>query len=110
MPFSSAYRPDPRFQSLGRDFADPVEAADFPETILRYRNDHAATSVGLGGLTDAEWISHFGRFAPLPDNQPFPLAMRYHGHQFRVYNPDLGDGRGFLFAQLREGGATACWT
>ena len=31
-----------------------------------------------------------------------PLALRYHGHQFRVYNPDLGDGRGFLFAQLRE--------
>ena len=28
--------------------------------------------------------------------------MRYHGHQFRVYNPDLGDGRGFLFGQLRE--------
>jgi len=30
--------------------------------------------------------------------------MRYHGHQFRTYNPDLGDGRGFLFAQLREAG------
>lgn len=29
--------------------------------------------------------------------------MRYHGHQFRSYNPDLGDGRGFLFAQLRDG-------
>jgi serine/tyrosine/threonine adenylyltransferase len=29
-----------------------------------------------------------------------PLALRYHGHQFRAYNPDLGDGRGFLFAQL----------
>src|SRR4029079_4774809 len=28
--------------------------------------------------------------------------MRYHGHQFRTYNPDLGDGRGFLFAQLRD--------
>ena len=28
--------------------------------------------------------------------------MRYHGHQFRVYNPDIGDGRGFLFAQLRD--------
>ena len=35
---------------------------------------------------------------------PEPLAMRYHGHQFRVYNPELGDGRGFLFAQLREAG------
>jgi uncharacterized protein YdiU (UPF0061 family) len=28
--------------------------------------------------------------------------MRYHGHQFRTYNPDLGDGRGFLAAQLRD--------
>ncbi|ADG09104.1 protein adenylyltransferase SelO [Caulobacter segnis] len=104
MSLSSAYRPDPRFQSLGADFADPVEAADFPQTVLRYRNDRAAASVGLDGLTDAAWVRNFGRFAPLPDNQPTPLAMRYHGHQFRVYNPDLGDGRGFLFAQLREAG------
>ena len=92
---------------LGRDFADPVEAADFPETILRFRNDRAARTVGLDGLSDAAWIQHFGRFAPLPDNQPIPLAMRYHGHQFRVYNPDLGDGRGFLFAQLREQGTSS---
>lgn len=105
MSLSPAYRPDPRFQSLGRDFADPVEAADFPQTILRYRNDRAAASVGLRALSDAEWIAHFGRFRPLPDNQSVPLAMRYHGHQFRTYNPDLGDGRGFLFAQLREAGS-----
>ncbi len=105
MSLSPAYRPDPRFQALGRDFADPVEAADFPETILRFRNDRAAASVGLEGLGDADWIRHFGRFEALPDNQPIPLAMRYHGHQFRVYNPDLGDGRGFLFAQLREQGS-----
>ncbi len=31
-----------------------------------------------------------------------PLAQRYHGHQFRVYNPEIGDGRGFTFAQLRD--------
>jgi len=105
MSFSSAYRPDPRFQALGRDFADPVEAADFPQTILRFRNQRAAASVGLEGLSDEAWIRHFGRFEPLPDNQPTPLAMRYHGHQFRVYNPDIGDGRGFLFAQLREQGS-----
>lgn len=104
MSFSSAYRPDPRFQVLGRDFADPVEAADFPETILRFRNHRAAATVGLEGLNDDDWIRHFGRFEPLSGNQPTPLAMRYHGHQFRVYNPDLGDGRGFLFAQLREQG------
>ena len=34
--------------------------------------------------------------------QPQPLALRYHGHQFQTYNPDIGDGRGFLYAQLRE--------
>ena len=89
---------------LGPDFADPVRPADFPQTILRFRNDRAAATVGLEGLDQAEWLNHFARFAALPDNQPEPLAMRYHGHQFRSYNPDLGDGRGFLFAQLREAG------
>lgn len=82
--------------------ADPVEGADFPKTILRYRNDRAAESVGLDGLSDAEWIAHFGRFAPIPGSLPQPLALRYHGHQFRVYNPEIGDGRGFLFAQTRD--------
>ena len=101
MPTSSAYRPDPRFFDLGDEYGDAVRPADFPEAILRVRNDRAASSVGLDGLSDAEWIAHFGRFEPLP-GQPGPLAMRYHGHQFRTYNPDLGDGRGFLAAQLRD--------
>jgi uncharacterized protein YdiU (UPF0061 family) len=105
MPVSAAYRPDPVFMRLGPEFADPVAPADFPETRLRFRNDRAAATVGLEELTDAEWLAHFARFRPLPDNQPGPLAMRYHGHQFRSYNPDLGDGRGFLFAQLRESGS-----
>lgn len=96
----SAYRPSPRLLSSGLPLHDAVEAAPFPQAILRYRNDRAAASVGLTDLSDGEWIGHFGRFAPLPDNQPQPLALRYHGHQFRQYNPDLGDGRGFLFAQM----------
>ncbi|WP_374572822.1 protein adenylyltransferase SelO [Phenylobacterium sp.] len=104
MPVSAAYRPDPQFPALGPDFADPVAAAKFPQTLLRFRNDRAAASVGLDALTDEEWIAHFGRFEPLPDNINPPLALRYHGHQFRVYNPELGDGRGFLFAQMREAG------
>jgi uncharacterized protein YdiU (UPF0061 family) len=104
MPVSPAYRPDPQFPALGPEYADPVRAADFPKTILRYRNDRAAASVGLDGLSDAEWLAHFGRFEPLPGNIDPPLALRYHGHQFRTYNPELGDGRGFLFAQLREAG------
>jgi len=104
MPVSAIYQPDPRFMTLGPEFSDPVRPADFPRTLLRWRHDRAAASVGLDTLTEAEWLSHFARFSALPDNQPGPLAMRYHGHQFRSYNPDLGDGRGFLFAQLREAG------
>ncbi len=96
------YRPAPRLHESGLAVHDAVAAAEFPETILRYRNDRAAASVGLDGLGGPDWIAHFGRFTPLPDNQPAPLALRYHGHQFRSYNPDLGDGRGFLFAQLLD--------
>jgi len=96
------YQPDPLFAQLGPDFADPVAAARFPQTLLRRRNQSWAERVGLGGLSDDEWLSHFGRFEPLPGNMSAPLAMRYHGHQFRTYNPEIGDGRGFLFAQLRD--------
>ncbi len=102
-PVPSPYRADPQIASLGAKIGDPVRAADFPKAILRFRNDRWAASVGLDGLDDEAWITHFARFAPLPDNMPQPLALRYHGHQFRVYNPDIGDGRGFLFAQLRDG-------
>ncbi|NML10863.1 YdiU family protein [Sphingobium sp. AR-3-1] len=101
-PQAAIYRPATEIDTLMPDIADPVAAADFPQTILRYRNDRAAASVGLDGLSDAEWIAHFGRFAPLEGSLPRPLALRYHGHQFRHYNPDIGDGRGFVFAQLRD--------
>ncbi len=89
---------------MGPEFADPVRAEAFPKTILRFRNDRAAASVGLDGLSKDAWIAHFGRFEPLPNNLDPALAQRYHGHQFRVYNPELGDGRGFTFAQMREAG------
>lgn len=105
----SEYRADPKIANffgsdgLGEKIGDAVAAANFPETILRFRNDRWAATVGLDALTDAEWLQHFGRFQPLPNNMPRPLALRYHGHQFRHYNPDIGDGRGFLFAQLLDG-------
>ncbi|MFZ4690703.1 MAG: protein adenylyltransferase SelO family protein, partial [Polymorphobacter sp.] len=95
----SDFRPSRAILELGDGFFDPVAAADFPQTILRFRNDRAAAQIGLDALTDADWLRHFGRFAALPGSLETPLALRYHGHQFRTYNPDLGDGRGFLFAQ-----------
>lgn len=94
----------PPFLEIADAFADPVEPASFPKAIVRFRNDRWADKVGLGGLSDEAWAAHYTEFPPLADNLPRPLAMRYHGHQFGVYNPDLGDGRGFLYAQVRDAG------
>jgi uncharacterized protein YdiU (UPF0061 family) len=102
MPISPEFQPSTCHAGLGPDFYDVVAPARFPEHILRHRNQLWAERVGLGALTGAEWIDHFGGFQPLPGSFEQPLALRYHGHQFRTYNPYLGDGRGFLFAQLRD--------
>ena len=101
-PQATGYNPDTPLTALAGWLGDPVRAAIFPRHQLRFRNHRWAPAVGLEGLSDAQWLDHFGRFVPLEGNLPQPLALRYHGHQFRSYNPDLGDGRGFLFAQLRD--------
>ena len=102
MPVSKNYAPDPAWLSLGEGFSDLVTPAAFPEHRLRFRHQQWATAIGLGDLSPEEWEAHFAAFQPLPENLPQPAAVRYHGHQFRSYNPDLGDGRGFLFAQMRD--------
>ncbi|MBW4522987.1 MAG: YdiU family protein [Scytolyngbya sp. HA4215-MV1] len=89
----------PAFAGLGEDYFDQVVAAKFPQHILRFRNDDLLPILGLppAGVTDADFIEAFGKFQGL---QPF-LAMRYHGYQFGEYNSALGDGRGFLYGQVR---------
>jgi serine/tyrosine/threonine adenylyltransferase len=90
---------EPAFESLGNDYADPVMGAEFPQHILRFRNEDVLSKIGLDPtqVTDQDFIEAFGQFrgrSPL-------LAMRYHGYQFGEYNPRLGDGRGFLYGQVR---------
>jgi uncharacterized protein YdiU (UPF0061 family) len=97
----TSYRPDPKILTLGPQFYDAVEPARFPKCVPRFVNERWAERVGLE-LDQEGWTRHFCRFEPLPDNLSQALALRYHGHQFRVYNPDIGDGRGFTFAQLRD--------
>ncbi len=97
-------RLEPAWETLGPDFADAVEPAAFPQAIPRLWNARAAASVGLDGLSEPDRAEAFVRFAPVEGGQAGPLAIRYHGHQFRSYNPQIGDGRGFLYQQLRETG------
>jgi len=90
---------EPALESLGEDYFDRVAAAEFPQHILRFRNDQLLPQLGLNpqDVTDEDFIAAFGKFQGV---QPF-LALRYHGYQFGEYNPSLGDGRGFLYGQVR---------
>ena len=92
----------PPILAIANFIGDPVDSADFPKHSVRYWNTRWANEVGLGDLDAADQATHFGQFTPLPENLQQPLALRYHGHQFGTYNPQLGDGRGFLFAQVRD--------
>lgn len=83
--------------NLGTDFYDEVTPASFPEKKLRYFNPN----LNLQSIPDFT-SEHLWHFHPLNNNISKPLALRYHGHQFRHYNPDIGDGRGFLYAQVLQ--------
>ncbi|MEM7768889.1 MAG: YdiU family protein [Cyanobacteria bacterium P01_A01_bin.37] len=90
---------EPAFESLGKDFYDIVAAAEFPQHVLRFRNDDILPTLGMvpSEVADADFVTTFGQFQ---GREPL-LAMRYHGYQFGEYNPFLGDGRGFLYGQVR---------
>ncbi|HBE18068.1 MAG TPA: YdiU family protein [Cyanobacteria bacterium UBA11149] len=86
-------------ESLGNDYFDEVAAAEFPCHLLRFRNNQLLPLLGLNpdDVTDGDFIQAFGKFVGI---RPF-LALRYHGYQFGEYNSRLGDGRGFLYGQVR---------
>ncbi len=86
---------------LGPEFYDSVRPANFPKLELRYHNPALCDQLRWGA---EDLTAHLGHFQPVPGSLPEPLAMRYHGHQFQHYNPQLGDGRGFTFAQFSENG------
>lgn len=86
-------------EDLGDDYSDRVSAASFPEYTLRFRGDRLLPLIHLNpkNVSDDDFIEAFGLFQGV---RPF-LALCYHGYQFGEYNPSLGDGRGFLYGQVR---------
>lgn len=90
---------EPVIENLGDDYYDVVAAAEFPQHSLRFRNNLLLPLLGLNPsqVYDEDFIEAFGIFQGV---RPF-LALRYHGYQFGEYNPFLGDGRGFLYGQVR---------
>ena len=85
------------YSFLNDDFYDFSSPAEFPLTKIRYRNYDFQE---FDDLDNQDWINLFAKF----NSQHLPkkrnVALKYHGHQFQVYNPDIGDGRGFTVAQF----------
>lgn len=70
-------------------------------------NAEAAQLLGLDPAVadDPDFTAFASGNLVLPGSAP--LAQKYTGHQFGVYNPDLGDGRGLLLGEVRN---AACST
>ena len=89
---------EPALESLGNEYFDRVQPANFSRHTLHFRNDKLLPILGLDydAVTDEHFLDFGGRF----QGQQSCLALRYHGYQFGQYNPYLGDGRGFLYGQV----------
>lgn len=106
MPLSNlSYRPSKALEQLGPDFYEIVRPAQFSGATLRFWDENLARVLNIDKSLAKQ---HFLEFQPIPGSLQNCHAMKYHGHQFQHYNPDLGDGRGFTFAlyessESREG-------
>ena len=64
---------------------------------LLHLNRALLDELGLGGVSEADWIACCGEGKVLPGMQP--VAQVYAGHQFGGYSPRLGDGRALLLGE-----------
>lgn len=89
-----------RFSELPSAFFTYVTPQLLDNTRWVVWNGEFAQQFGLPATENEELLNVFAgqkEFAPFA-----PLAMKYAGHQFGVYNPDLGDGRGLLLAEIQH--------
>lgn len=89
------------FISLGQEFLSEVKPTPFKsESRLVHFNKSAAALLGLheGVEKEQDFIDIFSGKVPLQNTRPF--AMLYAGHQFGHLNPQLGDGRAIIIAEI----------
>lgn len=85
------------FASLGTPFAQTVTANPLRQAKLRHINWALAAELGA---TDA--LNDQNALLALASGHCQGVAMKYSGHQFGAFNPDLGDGRGILLGEWRS--------
>ena len=96
---------DNTYRRLPADFYDLVRPTPFEGPRLVAFNPDAAGLIGLDPdeVHSPDFVEYFSGRKLLPGSDP--IAMYYTGHQFGVYNPDIGDGRAILLGEVRNGPA-----
>src|SRR5690554_5531336 len=91
----SGIRTSRRFLQLPATFYSHVQPTPMRGKVeLVHFNRDLAQEMGLSADDAGEWTDIVAGRALLEGMEP--VAMKYTGHQFGMYNPELGDGRGLL--------------
>ena len=90
------------YRELPEDFYDLVRPTPLSNPHLVCFNQDAGDLIDLNPdqANTPEFVKYFSGNAQIPDSEP--LAMYYTGHQFGVYNPDIGDGRAILLGEVKN--------
>jgi len=93
---------DNTYRKLLGDFYHLVKPTPLKNPKLVCFNSDAGSLIGLdpSEAIRAEFIEYFSGHKLIPGSDP--LAMYYTGHQFGVYNSDIGDGRAILLGEVRN--------
>ena len=83
-----------RYLELPESFFTHVQPNPLKDPKMVCFNHDLAQEMGFHSDNLAQWEKVGGGSELLAGMEP--VAMKYTGHQFGVYNPNLGDGRGLL--------------
>ncbi|MFA5678399.1 MAG: YdiU family protein [Pseudomonas sp.] len=91
---------DNRFARLGDSFSNRVvpDPLDNPRLVVSSTDAAALLGLDPAELDTPLFTELFAGHKIWKDAEP--RAMVYSGHQFGVYNPQLGDGRGLLLGEV----------
>jgi len=90
------------YRTLPEDFYHLIKPTPFNNPHLVAFNSDAGDLINLdsGESRMDEFLELISGKKHIPGSDP--LAMAYTGHQFGVYNPDIGDGRAILLGEVKN--------
>jgi len=91
---TNTFKVEHRYLELPDSFYSRVTPTPLSEPKMVCFNHQLAAQLGFHVQNENDWAG-IGAGAELLEGMD-PVAMKYTGHQFGVYNPELGDGRGLL--------------